>query len=51
MKTNVEIPVTCTADKKEVYVSASEVNTFDIKIKDDSGKTCKQELKEEEPRF
>ena len=33
------------ADKKEVYVYASEVNTFDIKIKDDSGKLASAELK------
>ena len=33
------------ADKKEVYVYASEVNTFDIKIKDDSGKIASAELK------
>ena len=32
-------------DKKEVYVYASEVNTFDIKIKDDSGKIASAELK------
>ena len=32
-------------DKKEVYVYASEVNTFDIKIKDDSGKLASAELK------
>ena len=32
-------------DKKEVYVYASEVNTFDIKIKDDSGKLASAELR------
>ena len=33
------------ADKKEVYVYASEVNSFDIKIKDDSGKLASAELR------
>ena len=32
-------------NKKEVYVYASEVNTFDIKIKDDSGKLASAELR------
>ena len=32
-------------DKKEVYVYASEVNSFDIKIKDDSGKLASAELR------
>ena len=32
-------------DKKEVYVYASEFNTFDIKIKDDSGKLASAELR------
>ena len=32
-------------NKKEVYVYASEVNTFDIKIKDDSGKIASAVLK------
>ena len=32
-------------DKKEVYVYASEVNSFDIKIKDDSGKIASAELR------
>ena len=32
-------------NKKEVYVYASEVNSFDIKIKDDSGKLASAELR------
>ena len=32
-------------NKKEVYVYASEVNSFDIKIKDDSGKIASAELR------
>ena len=32
-------------NKKEVYVYASEVNSFDIKVKDDSGKLASAELR------
>ena len=45
-KPTVEIQYSDSApNKKEVYVYASEVNSFDIKVKDDSGKLASVELR------